>query len=542
METFAGLVEKISSFIWGTPTLVLIIAVGIYYTASLKFFQFSKLPLWLSNTLFAIFRQKKELKSGEKNSFSQFQAMATSLAATVGTGNIAGVGTAISAGGPGAVFWMWFCSLFSMMTSYAENSLGIYYREKDKNGEWLGGPMYYLKNGLSKKRFFKNGGTFLAAAFSFFTLFASFGIGNMTQSNSISAALSSSFNLSNAAIGIVVAALTLFVILGGSSRIGALTERLVPFMAIFYITASLLIVAINFREAGNIFSSIFKSAFSIESAAGGFCGAAVKKAVSVGFRRGVFSNEAGLGSTVMVGSSSSVSEPAVQGMWGIFQVFVDTVVICSVTAFVLLSVSVSTVPLSKAMTDTGERTLYISLSSQESEKTKLCGTKENRILSFKNGAFFEEEETTFTNVMAFQKNGSEVSLKKVEGAALVSLAFYSVFGKWADIILAVSVTLFAFSTIIGWSFYGEKSVGYLFGGKGKTAYRVLFAVLTFVGAVTKLDVVWNISDIFNGLMAIPNLIGVILLSGDVLKITENYLKRRKGGKISPLLNVSHTAY
>ena len=283
MEEFFCVIEKINSVVWGTPTLFLIIAVGIYYTVALKFFQFSKLPLWLSNTLFAIFKKKETRKSGENKGFSQFQAMATSLAATVGTGNIAGVGTAISVGGPGAVFWMWFCSVFSMMTSYAENSLGIYYRKKDENGEWLGGPMYYLKGGLSKKA-----GAFLAAAFSFFTLFASFGIGNMTQSNSIAASLSSSIGVSKAAVGIVTFALTLFVILGGSSRIGALTEKLVPFMALFYIGASLYIVFFNFSEIGHIFSVIVKSAFSVEAAAGGFSGAAIKKAVSVGFRRRIF--------------------------------------------------------------------------------------------------------------------------------------------------------------------------------------------------------------------------------------------------------------
>lgn len=534
MNLFVEIIEKVNSAVWGTPTLMLIIATGIYYTVSLGFFQFSKLPLWLSNTLFAIFREKEtRKKDGEKTAFSQFQAMATSLAATVGTGNIAGVGTAISAGGPGAVFWMWFCSFFSMMTSYAENSLGIYYRKRDKNGEWLGGPMYYLKDGLSKK-----GGAFLAAAFSFFTLFASFGIGNMTQSNSIAAALSSSFGFSKAAVGIVVFALSLFVILGGSSRIGALTEKLVPFMALFYIGASFCIIIFNFSQIGNIFSAIFKSAFSFRAAVGGFSGAAVKKAVSVGFRRGVFSNEAGLGSTVMVGSSSNIKEPAVQGMWGIFQVFVDTIIICSVTAFVLLSVSVQTVPISKAMSDAGRKSCYVSLlPKDDGKKVRLCGEKENRVFGFENGKILKTDETTFINVIMLKKSENGAEFEKIEGASLVSLAFYTVFGKWADIILSLSVTMFAFSTIIGWSFYGDKSVRFLFKGKGKTIYKILFALLTFLGAVTKLDLVWNISDIFNGLMAIPNLIGIIFLSKDVFKITENYLSRRKGKVVSPLLNV-----
>ena len=535
-ELFAA-TEKISSAVWGTPTLILIISVGIYYTVRLRFFQISKLPLWLSKTFFALFKEKGTRKNGEKNSFSQLQAAATSLAATVGTGNIAGVGTAISAGGPGAVFWMWFCSVFSMMTSYAENSLGILYRKKGDNGEWLGGPMYYLKDGLAKKI-----GSPLAFLFSFFTLFASFGIGNMTQSNSISISLHSSLGVSKAAVGIILSAITLFVILGGSSRIGALTEKLVPFMALFYIGASFFVILFNFSKLGGVFSEIFKSAFSFEAAVGGISGAAIKKAISVGFRRGVFSNEAGLGSTVMVGSSSSVTEPAVQGMWGIFQVFADTLVICSVTAFVLLCVSVNTVPLNAAINAKGGETELVSLSSPESGgEVRLCETKENLLFSVENGEIKKSGETTFVNVVYLKKSGNEISVEKVEGSSLVSLAFFSVFGKWADIILSVCVTLFAFSTIIGWSFYGEKSIGFLFGGKGKTLYRIFFSLLTFLGAVTKLDLVWNISDVFNGLMAIPNLIGVIFLSKDVLKITENYLQRRKGKAVSPLLNI-HDMY
>lgn len=540
MEKLSAAVESANSFVWGIPTLVFIVAVGIYYTVLLRFFQLSKLPLWLSNTLFAIFLKKEIRKKSEKNLFTQFQAMATSLAATVGTGNIAGVGTAISAGGPGAVFWMWFCSLFSMMTSYAENSLGIFYRRKDQNDEWLGGPMYYLKDGFSKGAVSKKIGSTLAFLFSVFTLFASFGIGNMTQSNSISVALSSSLGISKAAVGIVVFSLTLFVVFGGFERIGAFTEKLVPFMALFYIAASLFIVFSNVHEIPHVFSAIFKSAFSPEAAAGGFSGAAIKKAVSVGFRRGVFSNEAGLGSTVMVGSSSNVKEPAVQGMWGIFQVFVDTLVICSMTAFVLLSVSVKTVPLSKAICSSNGKTQYVSLDSSQSGKTvRLCGTKENRVLAFENGRVIQKDETTFANVMALRVANGKAVLEKIEGSSLVSLAFYSVFGKQADIILSLSVTLFAFSTIIGWSFYGEKSVRFLFGKRWRKIYLALFSALTFIGAVSKLDLVWSVSDFFNGLMAIPNLIGVIFLSGDVFKLTKNYLARRKGENLSPLLSANY---
>ena len=526
------IVEKINSAVWGAPTLVLIVAVGVYYTVRLKFFQFSRLPLWLSNTLFALFKKDGVTKKEKKNSLSPLQALSTSLAATIGTGNIAGVAAAIAAGGPGAVFWMWLCSLFSMMTSYAENTLGILFRESDESGAPVGGPMYYLKNGLSKSRLERKFGAFLASAFSFFTLLASFGIGNMTQSNSISGALYSSLGASKVAVGLVTALLAFLVISGGAARVGSFTEKLVPFMAFFYLSASFCIIFSNIKSAPTVFACIFKSAFSLESALGGVGGAAIKKAVSIGFRRGVFSNEAGLGSTVMVGASSSVREPAVQGMWGIFQVFVDTTVICTVTAFVLLSTSVTAVPLDFALGHPTEETQYILLTDDKGEtRVPISDSHENKILELgENGEIKRGEETTFTNVMALRPTETGgFSLEKIEGSALVLLSFRSFFGKWADIILSVAVTLFAFSTIVGWSFYGCISGRFLFGKGFLKIYRPLFCALTFFGAISKLDIIWNISDIFNGLMAIPNLVGVIFLSGDVLKATRSFLKRIEKG-------------
>lgn len=528
MNELTQVLERLSSLVWGTPTLILIVFVGVYFTVRLHFFQFLKLPLWLSNTLFAIFKRKDVLEGGGKNGFSQFQAMATSLAATVGTGNIAGVAAAISTGGPGAVFWMWFCSLFSMMTSYAENTLGVFYRTTDENGKRIGGPMYYLRDGFKKSRLASKFGKVLAVLFSVFTLFASFGIGNMTQSNSISLSLYSSFGIPKELTAVITAALTLFVVLGGLERIGKLTEKLVPFMALFYISACFVIVFSNLQEIPNMFKIIFKSAVSPGAAVGGFAGATLKRCISTGFRRGVFSNEAGLGSSVMVGSSSNVEEPCVQGMWGIFQVFTDTIVICSVTAFVLLCVGVKTVPLETALKSGASGVQYISLSGKSEGEIRLCDSAENSLLSVApNGEIVETGETTFINVMALKKTQGGFTLEKIEGAALVSLAFGSVFGKWADIILSVAVTLFAFSTIIGWSFYGERSLDFLKNGRGKKLYRLLFSALTFLGGVSKLSVVWSISDVFNGLMALVNLVGVILLSGDVLKITKKYLERIK---------------
>lgn len=525
MQALSTFIGQLNSAVWGTPTLIMIIAVGVYYTVRLRFFQFSKLSLWLSNTLFAIFRKKDVVHSKENHGFSQFQAMATSLAATVGTGNIAGVAAAISTGGPGAVFWMWFCSFFSMMTSYAENSLGILYRTEGENKRIIGGPMYYLRDGFSKSRVCSKIGKLLAVLFSVFTLLASFGIGNMTQSNTISLSLYTSFGIPKYVGGAVTAALTLFVILGGFDRIGKLTEKLVPFMALFYIITCAFIIISNFREIPQVICSIFKCAFSPSAATGGFAGAALKKCISTGFKRGVFSNEAGLGSSVMVGSSSTVKEPAVQGMWGIFQVFTDTLVICSVTAFVLLSVSVRTVPLSSALKG-NEKIGYISLVPGSGENVKLCDSTEHKLFSVaEDGRIIQSDATSFINIMALRKAGDSFTLERVEGASLVSLAFGSVFGKWADIILSVAVTLFAFSTIIGWSFYGERSIEFLSDGHGSKLYKAIFSALTFIGAVSKLSLVWSISDIFNGLMAIPNLIGVIFLSGDVLKLTKSYLER-----------------
>lgn len=544
MEKVLAVFEKIASAVWGLPTILLLVAVGIFYTVKLRFFQFSHLRLWLSNTLFAICKKGSVRDKNSRNTLSQFQAMSTTLAATIGTGNIAGVAAAIATGGPGAVFWMWLCSLISMMTSYAENLLGIFYRFKGADGEWCGGPMYYIKDGLSKSRFTSKLGTALAYAFSFFTLLASFGIGNMSQSNSISVVFSSSMNVSPYITGAIIAVVTLIAIGGGVSRIGAITEKLVPFMALFYISASLFIVFSNAKSAPLVFSSIFTNAFSFRSAAGGIGGAVIGKCISVGFKRGVFSNEAGLGSTVLVGSSSSVKEPAVQGMWGIFQVFVDTTVICTITAFVLLSTSVNAVPLKTALENLTESPQYIMLDETKDRAlaVPLSDTHENAVYTLtSDNKIVKGDKLTYVNIMSVRgsKNGSvpSIILEEVEGAALVTLAFNSVFGKWADIILTISVALFAFSTIIGWSFYGMKSIDFIFGKDKRKPYIIIFSLLGFFGAVARLDLVWCISDIFNGLMAIPNLFGVVLLSKDVVNVTSNYLRRQKGEKVAALLNI-----
>ncbi|MBN2874665.1 MAG: alanine:cation symporter family protein [Spirochaetales bacterium] len=462
MEGFIQMVASVNGVIngvvWGVPMLVLIIGTGIYMTVRTGFFQVTRTKEVSNRTFFAIFNKKSVRKTNDKKAITQFQALSTALAATIGTGNIAGVATAISIGGPGAVFWMWVSAFFGMMTNYSENVLGIFYRKKNIKGEWTGGAMYYLQNGLKDKEGIAAFGKPLAVIFSVFAVLASFGIGNMTQVNSIASALHDSFGITHLATGIIIAILTSLVIIGGIKRIGQVTEKIVPFMAFAYIVGSLVILVINARQIPVVFGSIVQGAFGIQAVGGGISGALIKKAMTMGFKRGVFSNEAGLGSSVMVHSASDVKEPVVQGMWGIFEVFFDTIIVCTLTAFAVLSTGAL---------DMG-----------------------------------------------------------VTGVPLVSAAFSHGFGSFAGKFISIAVLLFAFSTVLGWSFYGEKAMEYLFGTKSTIYYKAVFLVFIVIGATMKLALAWDISDTLNGLMAIPNLIGVLALSGTVIAITKDYTKRK----------------
>ncbi len=470
MEIIKTINDSINSVVWGVPMLVLIIGTGIYFSCRLGFFQLRRFKHVLEMTIFSAFGKKKSGKSGKDKSISQFQAMSTALAATIGTGNIAGVATALTIGGPGAVFWMWVSAFFGMMTSFAENILGVYYRKKNKDGEWAGGAMYYISEGLKERKIVKHFAKPLSVLFAIFCALASFGIGNMSQVNAIAVSLENSFNIPPLAVGIAIAVIVGFILLGGVKRIGAVAEKIVPFMAIVYIILTLSIVVLNIKSIPSVFSSIFTNAFGLSAIGGGISGAIVKNAITMGFKRGVFSNEAGLGSAVIVNSVSDVKEPVQQGMWGIFEVFFDTIVVCTLTAFTVLSTGV-------------------------------------------------------------------LETSKLEGSALVGDAFASVFGNLAGMILAVSITLFAFTTILGWSFYGTKSVEYLFGKKATIIYKIVFSLFIVAGATMNLSLVWEISDTLNALMAIPNLIGVLLLSGQVTKITKNYIDRKiKNKKLSPMLS------
>ena len=491
IETITTVNNAVNSAVWGLPGLILLIGTGILLTAGTKVFQISHLGHWWRETIVSVFKKDgQSTKHTDKKSITQFQALCAALAATVGTGNIAGVAAAIVTGGPGAVFWMWVAAFFGMMTNFSENVLGIYYRRKNKDGEWSGGPMYYLKDGLGRMKYGKIIGNVLAVLFSLFTILASFGIGNMAQINKIVLNMDAAFfantepmliagteiNLIHLLLGVALLIVAALIIIGGLQRIASFAQIVVPFMAIAYTIGSLIIFGIHIDQVGAMFAAIFKYAFQPAAFLGGGIGVLIQKTMTQGFKRGVFSNEAGLGSSVLVHSSSNVREPVRQGMWGIFEVFFDTFVVCTMTAIVVLS------------------TGYIDLT---------------------------------TGAPAAGLNGD----------TLVSDAFMKVFGQAGSWFVAIAMLFFAFTTVLGWSQYGSKAVEYLFGTTGVKVYKVIFVLMIVSGAIMEGGLAWDLSDTFNGLMMIPNLIGVLALFPLVIRITKNYVDRKIRGKdISPLLS------
>ncbi len=478
VELITTVNNAVNGFVWGIPMLVLLIGTGILMTCLTKVFQVTHFGYWFKETLGSIFTDKHVTKhTGENDhSISQFQSLCTACAATIGTGNIVGVATALISGGPGAIFWMWIVAFFGMMTNFSENVLGIYYRRKNEKGEWHGGAMYYLKYGLGAKKGCKQIGAILAVAFSCFALVASFGIGNMSQINSIAGNMDSAFGIPAIATGLILMVIAGLVIIGGLKRIANITEKLVPFMAIFYIIGALVIICVNITSVPAAFVSIFKGAFGLRAVGGGLVGSGVSMALTWGMKRGVFSNEAGMGSSVMVHSSSNVREPVRQGMWGIFEVFADTIVICTLTALVVLT-------------------------------------------------------------SGFVDLDTGVVLSSEVGSALVGQAFSTIFGTAGSAFIAIAILLFAFSTVLGWSHYGTIAFEYLFGTKATIIYKVIFVIFIFFGATMSLELAWDLSDTFNGLMAIPNLIGVLALSPQVMKITANYIDRKFHHKdVKPMLS------
>ena len=472
--TFAEFVNYLNGIAWGPWMLILLVGTGIYLSARVGFIQFGRFGYVMKNTVGKLF-QKQTAGEGE---VTPFQALSTALAATVGTGNIAGVTGAIAVGGPGAVFWMWLSALFGMVTKYAEVVLAVRYRERNAKGEWVGGPMYYIKNGLGAKW------KWLAVIFSLLGAMAAFGIGNMTQVNTIAGSFNAAIDafggnsqaatvilfgqtvpVSSIAVGAFAAVIVALVLFGGIKRIGAVTEKLVPLMAAVYIVCALCVVGSNLDSVGKIFAMIFKGAFNAEAALGGVFGITVMQTIQKGVGRGVFSNEAGLGSAPMAHAASSETNPVKQGLYGIFEVFMDTIVICTLTALTLL-----------------------------------CGVESGVAIEWGKGA----------------------------GAELITASFATVFGvKAGSLIMTVGISLFALSTILSWSLYGTRCCEFLLGHKSVLVYQILFILVVIVGATLDLELVWNIADTLNGFMAIPNLIALLGLSGVVAKLTKEYFSNQK---------------
>lgn len=484
LQKVADINSAINGVVWGIPALVLLIGTGVLMTVLTKGFQFRQFGHMIKETIGGLFRKKDILKSKDDKSISQFQALCTALSATIGTGNIAGIAYAITMGGPGAVFWMWIAAIVGMMTNFSENVLGIFFRRRNEQGEWCGGAMYYLRDGLGGKKHMKTVGKVLAIMFSCFAILASFGIGNMGQVVSIKESVLSVVSFTGNGqidaiiVGVIVMLMAMLVIIGGLKRIAQANERIVPFMSALYMIGAFIIIGINFEHVGAAFSSIFRNAFSFKAAAGGVGGAVIMQAITWGFKRGVFSNEAGLGSSVMVHSASNVKEPVTQGLWGIFEVFFDTIIVCTCTALVILT---------------------------------------SGVVNLETG----------------------VSYSGMTKLGLATEAFTANFGSVGGIFIAIAVTLFAFSTVLGWSYYGTKAWEFLFGTKSTIIYKVVFVLAVLIGTVLSADLVIDLSDTFNGLMAIPNLIGVLTLSGTVMAITNNYVKRKikkSDTSIKPMLS------
>ena len=464
LTTLAEINDKINAFIWVKIGLVLLIGTGILMTCCTKWFQISHIGHWWQQTIGGMFRRDSGVHAKtDKKTISQFQALCTALAATIGTGNIAGVSAAIVIGGPGAVFWMWVAAFFGMMTNFSENVLGIYYRRRNSQGEWSGGAMYYLKDGLGGRKHCKTIGSVLAVLFSIFAILASFGIGNMGQINKIVLNMKSAFfggvtatvggmSVVSLACGIVLMILAALIVIGGLQRIATVAERVVPFMAVLYIIGSLIVFFTHISSVGAMFAAIFRFAFGSKAVAGGAAGIAIQQAITQGCKRGVFSNEAGLGSSVMVHSSSNVKEPVAQGMWGIFEVFLSTLVVCTVTALVILV----------------------------------------------SGVYHPRSPGALT------------------GAPLTAAAFSSVLGPAGGGMVALSLLLFAFTSILGWSCYGRQCLFYLTAGRGDRGYQALFLLCVVWGAVWTSDGVWQLVDLCSALMALPNLAALLLLAPEAL--------------------------
>jgi len=464
MENVINAINSALSFAYNNilsiAMMVLLIAVGLFLSFKTGFLQFRRFGYVFKNTVGKLF--SKNLHQKDSGSVSPFQAVTTALASTIGTGSIAGISTALVLGGPGAVFWMWVSALLGMITKYSEIVLALKFREKNERGAYIGGPMYYIKNGLGIK--------WLAVLFAAFAMIACIGTGNATQSNSISGVLHMNFNITPWITGLVLTVIVGVVIIGGVKRIATVNEKLVPIMAVFFICASILALIFNAGRIPSAFALIFNEAFNFKSAFGGVAGYGILAAMRYGVGRGVFSNEAGLGSAPIAHSASSTEDPVKQGLWGVFEVFITTIIICTMSAVVILTSDI------------------------------------------------------YSN--AFSSGISPA----VSGASLSSAAFNEAIPHFGGIGIAISTVFFALSTILGWAYYGEVSVGYIFKNHSKLAisiYRVVYVAFVFIGAIAEINTVWLIADCFNALMALPNLIALVGLSGLVVKITREHFEKQQ---------------
>ncbi len=448
----------LNDIVWGPVMLFLLVGTGIYLTVRTGCIQATKFGYIMRHTVGTLFRSRKEEKAKDRKNLTAFEAVTTALAGTVGTGNIAGVTGAIFVGGPGAVFWMWVSAFFGMFTKFAEIVLAMHFRQTDENGVHYGGPMYYIEKGLHMK--------WLACIFALLGGLACFGIGNIAQSTEIAGSMESLFGLPNLATGIILAVLVAVVLLGGVKRIGQVASYMVPFMAIFYIVAGVAVIVLRITEIPAVLVSILKGAFSFEAVGGGVFGYGILVAMRQGFARGVFSNEAGLGSAPIAHAAADTKEPVEQAMWGVFEVFVDTIIICTLTAMAVL--------LSGVLDTAG---------------------------------------------------GLDAFASKGEAAAVAFNAILP--GQIGGIVIQVSLLFFALSTILGWSYYGERCWGYLTNNNKVVlaVFKIVFILVCIVGSVGSGTLMWNISDTLNGMMAIPNLIGLLLLSGTVVKLTKTYFSK-----------------
>ena len=465
IETIAAVNQAVNSFIWGIPAMVCIIGVGLLLSVRTGFLQIRKFPYAIRTTVGRMFR-KRDASDG---AMTPFQAVCTALAGTVGTGNIAGVAGAIAIGGPGAVFWMWCSALLGMCTKFAEVTLAVHFRERSDTGEWVGGPMYYIKNGLGRRW------QFLAVLYALFGVLTVFGTGNATQVNTIVAAVDTALleyglvggsflPTLNLIVGILVAVLVALVLLGGIKRIGSVSEKLVPFMALFYIVLSVGVVVLNFSRLPYVLESIVAGAFNPAAFTGGTIGS-LFVSMQKGVSRGIFSNEAGLGTGSIAHACADTKKPVKQGMFGIFEVFADTIIICTLTAMVIL-----------------------------------C-------------------------------SGVPVGYGSAAGAELTISGFTATYGGWSSIFTAVALCSFAFSTIIGWGLYGSRCIEFLFHtDKVVGPFLVVYSFVSILGATVDLGLLWSIADTFNGLMSIPNLMALLLLSGTVAKLTKEFFAGEGAGK------------